>query len=63
MEGERLGKAPITIKGNQNGLRVYLTEEVEFVQILESLRDKLKSSGDFFVCATWEAGTELDGTV
>lgn len=46
-----MGKAPITIKGNQNGLRVYLTEEVEFVQILESLRDKLKSSGDFFAGA------------
>lgn len=43
-----MGKAPITIKGNQNGLTVYLTDEGDFVQILESLRDKLKNSGDFF---------------
>lgn len=47
-----MGKAPITIKGNKNGLTVYLTEDGDFVQVLEELRDKLKGSGDFFAGAT-----------
>lgn len=51
MEGKLLGKAPITIKGNQNGLTIYLSEGAEFVQILEALRDKLKESGNFFAGA------------
>ena len=51
MEGKGLGKAPITIKGTQNGLTVYLAEDAEFVQILEALRDKLSESGSFFAGA------------
>ena len=45
-------KAPLTIKGNNSGLTIYLSEEGEFVQILEALRDKLRESGAFFAGAT-----------
>jgi septum site-determining protein MinC len=52
MEGKNLVKAPLTIKGNNSGLTIYLSEEGEFVQILEALRDKLRESGAFFAGAT-----------
>ncbi len=47
-----MGKAPLTIKGNKDGLTVYLSEDGEFVQVLEALRDKLSESGAFFAGAS-----------
>jgi septum site-determining protein MinC len=48
LEGPELPEEAVLFKGTREGIHIYLNDEVEFPEVVNSLEDRLSSGGNFF---------------